>query len=229
MRVVVLFSGGKDSTQAVKWCLDNGHEIISLIAVKPKSTEAYLWQYATVEWTKLQADAMGLPLKLINTDKIGSREEAEVIEEVMADLKQKPEAIVLGGVGLQETQIREVARVAERHGVGILVPYANLTSEQLLKEEVDSGLDIRITDVASDGLGPEWLGKKIDGKNLPAFLALARKFRFDPLGEGGYYNTFVADAPFFKKKVEFVKAETVWENATYSGHLEVKEARLIAK
>ena len=49
MKVAVLFSGGKDSCLAAKYCMDNGFEIASLISVKPRNEEAYIWHYPTVE------------------------------------------------------------------------------------------------------------------------------------------------------------------------------------
>jgi ABC transporter with metal-binding/Fe-S-binding domain ATP-binding protein len=226
-KVGVLFSGGKDSTQAVKWCLDKGYDVVALISVKPKNTEAYLWHYATVEWTLLSAQAMGLPLIMLKCEKINPKEEAEELEKVLE--KIKIDALVLGGVGLQKTQIKAVEKVAKKFKIKVLVPYKNLTSEQLLEEELKSGFDIVITQVASDGLGPEWLGRKLDKNSFEELKQLSKKFGFDILGEGGYYDTFVLDSPFFKKKIEIVNASKFWDNSTSSGYLKVSEAQLIPK
>jgi len=194
------------------------------VAIKPRSTEAYLWHYPTVEWTLLQAEAMGIPLILAKTDDIGSQIEANVLEDIFGKLKA--EAILLGGVGLQATQIREVRKMAERFGKNVIVPHANMTSEQLLEEEINEGYDIRITDVAADGLGPEWLGKRLDFKTMIDLKYLSGKFGFDPLGEGGQYNSFVVDGPIFKKRIEFLDTQTVWDSKTSSGYLEVRDAEL---
>jgi len=227
MKVVVMNSGGKDSIAAIHYALQQGWEVEALVAIKPKSTEAYLWHYATVEWTMLQAEAMGIPIILAKTDEIGSRNEANVLENVFGRLKAK--AVLLGGVGLQETQIKEVTRVAKKFGKNVIVPFANLTSEQMLDYEIKQGFDIRITDVATDGLGPEWLGKRLDFETIIDFKNLSEKFGFDPLGEGGYYNTFVVDGPMFKKKIEFLDEEKIWDDRTSSGYLEVKDAELKEK
>ena len=227
MRVAVMYSGGKDSCQSLKWALDNGHEIVTLISVKPKSTESFLYQYATVEWTKLSSEAVGIPVIHIKSEKIGPREEAEELEAVFSKLGV--DRILVGGVGLQATQIREWRRVAGRFGIELMVPYENMTSEELLNEEIKAGFDIRITSVASDGLGPEWLGEKLNSDNLEKWLELSKKFGFDCLGEGGYMDSFICDAPFFKKKIEFKRTEKIWDNKTNSGYLEVKKAVLTDK
>jgi len=227
MKVAVMYSGGKDSNQAVKWCLDNGHEIVTLISVKPKSTESFLYQYATVEWAKLSSEALDIPLIHIKSEKIGPKEEADELEEVFSGLDV--DAILVGGVGLQKTQIREWKRVAGKFGIKVIVPYQNLTSEELLREEIKAGFDIRITSVASDGLGPEWLGERLNSDNLEKWLGLSKKFGFDPIGEGGYIDSLVVDSPIFSKRIEIINSKKVWDSKTSSGYLEIEEAKLVPK
>lgn len=227
MKVAILFSGGKDSCQAVDFCKKKGWEVKALIAVKPKNTEAYLWHYATVEWSTLSAEAMGIPLILVKCNEIGPEEEAKELEEVFRDIRI--DALALGGVGLQKTQIRAVRDVAKKFGIEVLVPYEEYTSEELLDEEIRSGHDILITDVAADGLGPEWLGRRLDKETIEELKTLSENYGFDPLGEGGSFNTFVVNGPTFKKKIEFVNSTKVWDDKTHSGYLEVSDAILISK
>ena len=227
MKVAVMYSGGKDSTMALKYALDQGWEVKTLISVKPKSTESFLYQYATVEWTKLSAEALDIPLIHIKSEKIGPKEEADELEEVFKDLKVN--AIVVGGVGLQETQIREWRRVAGKFGIYLIVPYQGYTSEQLIDEEVKAGFEIIITNVASDGLGPEWLGKRIDKENLEKLKVLSKKYGFDIDFEGGYADTFVCNGTIFKKKIVFKSVDKIWDNKTQSGYLQVNNAILADK
>ncbi|MDI6807177.1 MAG: diphthine--ammonia ligase [Candidatus Aenigmarchaeota archaeon] len=227
MRVAVLFSGGKDSTQAVKWCFDKGYNVTALIAIKPKNTEAYLWHYATVEWSLLSAEAMGLPLILAKCYRKNPKDEAKELEKILKRIKI--DALVLGGVGLQKTQIKEIEKVAKKYKIKVLVPYKGYSSEELVKEEIDSGFDIIITQVASDGLGPEWLGKRLDKSSFEELKELSQKFGFDLDFEGGYADTFVCDGPIFKKRIEFLNVQKVWDNKTSSGYLEVSDAQLVLK
>ena len=227
MKVAVMYSGGKDSNQALKWCLDNNHEVVTLISVKPKSTESFLYQYATVEWTKLSAEALDIPLIHVKSEKIGPKEEADELEEVFRDLDV--DAILVGGVGLQKTQIREWKRVAGKFGIELIVPYQSLTSEELFDKTINSGFDIMLTDVATDGLGPEWIGEKLNKENAAEFKKLSKKFGFDILGEGGYYNTFVVDGPIFNKRIQIASSRKIWDNKTASGYLEIENAKLATK
>ena len=227
MKVAVMYSGGKDSTMALKYALDQGWNVEALISVKPKSTESFLYQYATVEWTKLSSEALGIPAIHFKSEKIGAMEEADELEQVFRSLKV--DAILAGGVGLQETQIREWRRVAQKFGIKLIVPYENLSSEELFDKTIDSGFDIMLTDVATDGLGPEWIGKKLNKENAEEFKMLSKRFGFDVLGEGGYYNTFVTDGPIFKKQIQVLNSRKVWDKKTSSGYLEIEDATLVDK
>jgi len=224
MKVAVLFSGGKDSCLAVKYCLDSKWDI-TLIAVQPISTEAYIWHYPAVEMTELAAIAMNLPLIYLTTGEIGN-EEAECLNDVFA--KNSFDAVVLGGVGLQETQIREVRKIADKFGMQTIVPYENWGSEDLLKEEIASGLEIVMTEVAAGGLTKDMLGLKVN-ENFQLIKTLSVKHGFDVLGEGGSYNTFVTDAPFFSKRIEILDYDSLWDEKTRSGYIDVKMAKFIPK
>ncbi|MBI2971599.1 MAG: diphthine--ammonia ligase [Candidatus Aenigmarchaeota archaeon] len=225
MKVAVLFSGGKDSTLAAKYCIDRGWDV-TLVSVKPPSVEAYIWHYPTVELTKLSAQALGLPHIYVECPSIGPEEEASVLEGVFA--ANGFDAVVLGGVGLQETQIREVKETAKKYGMQTIVPYAHLSSEELLKLEIESGLDIMLTEVAAGGLTRDLLGRRIDEGMLGTLQSLSSKHGFDALGEGGAYNTFVCDAPFFSAKVAITDSEIRWDEKTRSGYV-VAQAKLVKK
>ena len=227
MKVAILYSGGKDSNFALLTALRNGWDVKALISVKPKNEEAYLYHYATAELTRLQAESIGVKHFLLECNDIGPDKEAAVLERILGKLDI--DAIVLGGVGLQQTQINSVGKVAAKYGIKTITPNANMTSEELLRAEISSGMDIRIVNVAADGLGSEWLGKKLDSNSFGEFKQLSNKFGFELLGEGGMYDSFVCDAPFFKKKIEFKDMKKKWDSKTQSGYIEVDKAALVDK
>src|SRR5438132_13374637 len=105
MKAAVLFSGGKDSTMSLAYALEKKWDVKALIAVKPKNTEAYLWHYATVEWTILSSEALGIPLIMLKTNQIDPKLEAQELEKVFQRIDV--DCLLMGGVGLQRTQIRE--------------------------------------------------------------------------------------------------------------------------
>lgn len=227
MKVAVMFSGGKDSVYALNYALQQSWQVEALIAVKPKNTEAYLYHYATVEWTLLSSEALGIPLILLQASQIGPNVEAKVLEKVFKKLKI--DALLLGGVGLQKTQIDSIETVARKFGIDVILPHKNYSSEELIEAEVKAGFDIRITQVASNGLDERWLGRQIDKKTLEQLKVLSKKYGFDIDFEGGYADTFVCDGPIFKKRIEFKSTQKFWDAKTNSGYLKVNDASLADK
>lgn len=225
MRVAVLYSGGKDSTLAVHEALNKGWEVEALIAVKPNSPDAYVWHYATVEWTVLSAQALRLPLYLLSCERVGIEQEVKVLEKVLKYLQAQ--ALLLGGVGLQRSQIRAVKSVARKHKLRVLLPHRGRDHYELFRHAVELGYEICITQVAAEGLGPEWLGKTIGLRELEELKQLSEQHGFHIGFEGGHAETFVLNGPIYERKIEFLSTQKVWDVSTGSGYLEVKEARLV--
>lgn len=227
MKVAVLYSGGKDSTAALKKVMDRGMEVSSLIAVKPTRTDAYLWHYATVELTKLSAEALEVPLVYIKCEKVGPEEEAKELVHALKGLDA--DALVIGGVGLQKTQIRAIYSVAKSFGKELILPYEGYTSEEMIKEEIRLGLNMVITSVAANGLDENWLGRRLDHRTIEDLKKISLTYGFDILGEGGHYDTFVLDAPFFKRSIKILDSEKVWDKRLGCGYLDVRKALLVPK
>ena len=103
--------------------------------------------------------------------------------------------------------------------------YLGLVQTILLK----LGFKVVIVGVSCDGLGKEWLGKKMTKKAVKELKALAKKYRFHSAGEGGEFETLVVDCPLFKKKIKIIESENLWDRKTQSGMHLIKKARLVRK
>ena len=64
----MLFSGGKDSVLCVDWALEQGHDVPVLITIQSKNPESYMFHVPNIGWTRLQAEAMGIPQLTIETE-----------------------------------------------------------------------------------------------------------------------------------------------------------------
>ena len=233
MNVAVMYSGGKDSNYAVQYALERGWDIKYLLSVKPTRTDCYLFHFATVEHTPLQAQALGLNHYLLSCSVADAKKEAAIVEKFVADKQkskvEKVDAVLLGGTGLQATQIRSLQDALRPYGIEVFAAHAGLEHFDVLKQMVGSGYEIIITQVASEGL-PKWLGKRISADNIQQLEKDSIKFGFHVGGEGGYYDSFVVDAPTFSKKIVFEETdmEKVMEDA-YSGHIILKNLKLVQK
>ncbi len=226
MKVAIMFSGGKDSTFAIDYAKQKGWEISYLLSIKPSRTDCYLYHFATVEHTAQQADAMGLKHFLLTCDVANPKQEAQIVKNFVE--KNKVDALVLGGVGLQLTQLKTLQKALMPLRIEVFASHAGYDHEEIVDKMIKKGYDIRITQVASEGLGEEWLGKQITKESFEDLKKLSQKYGFHIGFEGGYADTFVCDGPIFKKRVIIEEAERVMEDK-YSGYLLVKRLRLVDK
>ena len=83
MDVAILYSGGKDSNYALASALEKGWNVKYLLSVKPTRTDCYLFHFATVEHTKIQAEILGIPHILVNCSIANPKKEAEIVKKVV--------------------------------------------------------------------------------------------------------------------------------------------------
>jgi len=222
MRLAALFSGGKDSTYALYWALQQGFEVKHLVSMHSKSEESYMYHVPNIHLTDLQAKAIGIPL--IKGYTSGEEEkEVEDLKKVLEDLNI--DGIVAGALE-SEYQRTRIEKVCHELGLVSYTPLWHKNSEQLLREMIHAGFDIVIVGVSAYGLGKEWLGRKIDEKAVEELKRLNQKYGIHIGGEGGEFETFVKDAPFFKARIIFDEVERYFDEYTYSGVLSVKRAHL---
>ncbi|MEM4703065.1 MAG: diphthine--ammonia ligase [Candidatus Pacearchaeota archaeon] len=225
MKVAILFSGGKDSVYAIEFAKQKGWQIEYLLSVKPTRTDCYLFHYGGVEATPELAKALGLKHIYTTCDVADPKKEAEIVKEIVR--KNKVDALVLGGVGLQETQIKALQHALMPLHIEVFASHSGFDHDKLMEEMIVKGYDIRIAQFAVEGLGMEWLGKRIDEQGFKDLKLKAEKFGFHIGGEGGHYDTIVLDGPIFKKRIDCV-AEKVQESE-YSGYIKIKNAEVAEK
>ena len=226
MKVAVLYSGGKDSTFAIHHCIKKGWEIKYLISVKPTRRDCYLFHFATVEHTTELAKILGIKHIITTCSVANPEKEAEIIKGIV--LNDPVGAVVLGGIGLQKTQLISIQRALLPHGIEVFASHAELDHDELIKEMISQGYDIRITQIASAGLNANWLGRKLDYSSFEELKKLSLRYGFHIGGEGGYYDTLVVDGPIFNKKLVIEDAEKVIENE-YCGYLKINKLAVVDK
>jgi ABC transporter with metal-binding/Fe-S-binding domain ATP-binding protein len=184
-----------------------------------------MFHHPCAELTKLQAEAMGI--KHVMWETAGEKErELEDMTAAIGSIKDDIDGVVSGAI-LSRYQKDRIDAICKELDLKSITPLWHKNEEKLLKEEIDAGLDIIITAVASAGLDKSWIGKKLDEESIEELKKLKEKYGINISGEGGEYESFVINAPFFKKKIELGEIEKVWDEDTDSGYIVCKNARLV--
>lgn len=226
MRLGVLFSGGKDSSFACGRAMER-EEVACLVTVLPKNPESYLFHTPNIRLTGLQAEAAGLPLVSLESAGVEEEEVADLSRAIaLAREEHGIEGVVTGAIR-SVYQAARVQRVCHDLGLWCFNPLWQRDEEEHLEEVLASGIRFLVSGVSAAPLGEDWLGREMDRQALSELIALARRHRMNPAGEGGEYETFVLDAPFFRKRIEILAATREFHGDR--GILRIREARLVAR
>lgn len=226
MDVAILYSGGKDSTFALQYAKENGWNVKYLISVKPARKDCFLFHYATVELTKEIAKMLHIPQFYAKCKVADPIKEANIVKEIVEknQRKMKVAAVILGGTGLQETQLRSIQHALMPLGVDAFASHSGEEHDILMEQMLKNGYEILITQIASDGL-KDWLGKKITKDNFAQLRKDSVKYGFHIGFEGGYADTLVTDCPLFPKRLFIEDMSVIFED-DYCGHIVVNKYRL---
>ncbi|MEK6983279.1 MAG: diphthine--ammonia ligase [Nanoarchaeota archaeon] len=226
MDVAILYSGGKDSTYAIESAMLKGWNIKYLISIKPTRKDCFLFHFATVEQTKDLAKILQIPHFYENCRVSDPSKEASIVKSIVEknQKKLKVDAVVLGGIGLQETQLKSIQNALMPLGVDAFAMHAGEEHDLVMEEMLNKGYEIMITQIASDGL-KDWLGKKITKENFAQLRRDSVRYGFHIGFEGGYADTLVTDCPLFTKKLVVEDMSVIYED-DYCGHVVIDKYRM---
>jgi len=182
-----------------------------------------MFHYPNIHLADLFAEAVGIPL--VKAETVGVKEvEVKDLKRLLAKLDI--DAVVSGAISSQY-QKKRIDKVCSELGLKSIAPLWHQDPRKLLEELVKLKIETIIVGVYAFGFTADWLGRKINQATINDLVELNRKYQVSLVGEGGEYETLVQDAPFFKKKMQLIETEKVWEGQ--SGYLLVKKATLADK
>jgi len=225
-RIGALFSGGKDSSYAV-YLESRHHELACLITVFPRTDMSYMFHFPDLKWTKLQAEAMGVPQLVEETP---GEKESELADLSRALKRAKVEYSIKGvctGALASVYQKSRVEKVCGDLGLECISPLWGTDPEAHLNRLLKEGFISIVVGVSAMGLDQKWLGRVLDQAAVDELIDLSRKYRFHAGLEGGEGETFVLDAPSFTKRVEVRSGIPRWRGD--SGYYEITDAALVPK
>ncbi len=216
-KVILSWSGGKDSAMALHALLESGfYEIVSLLTTVSKQYERISHHGVRVELLEQQAAALGIPLhKLYLHQANCSLEDYEaVMKKTMLEYKDNGVlTVAFGDVFLQDLRDyrqRNLAKV----GMEAIFPIWGRDTTEIVQTFIALGFKAYLTCVDNEKLGREFAGRPIDEdliRDLPDGV--------DPCGENGEYHSYVYDGPIFQRPVGLSVGEVVLRDVRYFADL----------
>ena len=225
MKLACLFSGGKDSTYAIHLAKKQGHDVVCLLSIFPKSEESHLLHHPNLKWTKLQSVSMKIPQLIISSNSDETNDELIVMEKLLQNAKDefKIEGLVHGGIK-SKFQKEKFESLCVKLNLISLAPLWNTEPKKYMNDLLDSNFHFLMITVSSNGLDEEWLGKLILKSDIEILNNLSEKFGFNLNFEGGESETFVLDCPLFSNPIQINQFTKNWDG--YRGRFEIVDAEL---
>jgi uncharacterized protein (TIGR00290 family) len=222
MKVVVSWSGGKDSCYATYKAIQEGFEISSLLIMMSDRGKSN-FHMISQELIDTQSEALCLPVVMRST-------KPETYEQEFKNALRQ--AKTNGIAGIVTGDICDVAqheagwleRVCREVGMEPIRPLWHRDTRQILNEFISLGFKATVVRVNTSVLGMEWLGRQLNSEFCNDILKVGS---VDLCGEHGEYHTFITDGPLFKKRIEILETKKNMSNSW--GHLEITRFQIKTK
>ena len=218
-RVAVLFSGGKDSTRTIHWCLKKGFEVTNLVTIIPEREDSWMYHVPNINLVEELSKVIGIPL--IKKSSSGLKEkEVEDMKNALKGLNI--DAVACGGIK-SIYQKKRIEEVCDSLNLELITPFWYVDEENFLENTISLGFEVRFVGVYSMGFDKSWLGRKLDEHSLKDLIELNKKYGVNLVGEGGEYETIVLDGPIFSKGLIIEDSEIIWDDRNQSGWLKINK------
>jgi asparagine synthase (glutamine-hydrolysing) len=222
MKLAVLFSGGKDSAYAAYLASKSGNRLICLISIFSENKESFMFHTPSVSQVEKQAEVTGLPIIIQKTK--GKKElELKDLENAikLAKKKYEIEGVVTGALK-SVYQASRIQKICDKLNLEVFNPLWQKNQLGLLNELIDNDFEVIITGVFAYPLDSSWLGRKIDKKFISDAEELEKKYKINPAGEGGEFESLVLNCPLFSRKLEIKNKKIFGEKNSWRMEVEVE-------
>jgi diphthine-ammonia ligase len=197
MKVVALWSGGKDSSLACYKAMKDAHDVALIVT--------FIWERPSLAHSlsliKLQSEACRKPLFEAKVKEPYFDAYRETISELSKEYGI--EAVVTGDISYVDSfHGNWIDDVCNGTGVEVIKPLWGLNRSRILEELITNGFKIIFTCAKQPWFTEEWLGRTLDRQCVKDLRELNEKYGVDMCGEMGEYHTMTLDAPMFSKTVQ---------------------------
>jgi len=201
-----------------------GWDVAELVTILPESNESWMFHYPATEWTKLQADVMGIPLTEVRTKGVKEKELNDLADSLQSLTKKIGIDGIVSGAVASEYQRTRLDNLCEGLGLRSFAPLWHKNQQQLVQEQIESGFEIIITSCNALGLKREWLGRRLDKDTFQELAKVSERYGLSIAFEGGEAETFVLNAPMFSGRIRVDRSIPYWKNE--SGYLKLEQLSL---
>ncbi|MCS7095451.1 MAG: diphthine--ammonia ligase [Candidatus Bathyarchaeota archaeon] len=222
MRVVVSWSGGKDSCLAYQKALTQGHEICGIVT--------FLWENPSHAHPLCIVELQAKALKTKHFKAETREPYFEHYKNALLHLTENEgiEAIVTGDIApLDAFHGNWMDSICKELGIEVIKPLWGIDRYQILKELISQGCKAVFSCVKKPWFNENWLGRELTWEAIEELKTLRDRYGIDLCGENGEYHTLIIDAPILKETIEISKYDIERHNGAF--YMKIVEASLKPK
>lgn len=210
-RVLLSWSGGKDSAMTLFELQRGGYEVAALLTTITEPYDRISMHGVRRVVLERQAEALGLPLRPIFISSCCMNEEYEqkMKEALLAYQPDGVQSVAFGDIFLEDLRTYREGTLA-KIGMKGLFPIWKRNTGELARTFLELGFRGIVVCVDSKALDGAFVGRDLSAKffdELPPSV--------DHCGENGEFHSFVFDGPIFHEPVRFSRGEVVQRDSSY--------------
>ncbi len=213
MKAISLLSGGKDSFLSLLIAISVGMDVERTITVKAEQ-DSYMFHYPNAELGSILSETLGVENSLISEDEF---------EDTISSFSGY---FLIAGAVESEFQKTKLEALCEANGLKTFFPLWRKNQELIIRDFIATGSTGVFVSVAAEGLGADFLGRKIDDTSLKLLKNANSKFGISIVGEGGEYETLVIYTPFAANHIVIDETEVV--DRGIQKNLKIKRYRVVS-
>jgi uncharacterized protein (TIGR00290 family) len=205
-RILVSWSGGKDSAMALSEALKSGnYEVAALLTTVTREYDRISMHGVRRALLKQQAESLGLKLEEVFITKDASNAEYESsMGKVLSKYKELGvSSVVFGDIFLEDLRKYREEKLGQIN-MHAIFPIWKMETNELARRFMGAGFKAVTTCVDTNVLGKEFVGREFNEDFLSELPGVV-----NPCGENGEFHSFVYDGPVFKKPIAFSLGEKV--------------------
>ncbi|HYD03431.1 MAG TPA: diphthine--ammonia ligase [Alphaproteobacteria bacterium] len=218
LNTAVLFSGGKDSGLALQYALEKTN-VKCLIILKSQNPESYMFHTPNINLAEIQAKNTEIPFIVKGTQGLKETELADLEDAIKQAIKKyKVQGIVTGAIE-SIYQASRIQAITNNLGIECFNPLWQKDQIELLHELIKRKFKVSIIGTFAYGMD-KMIGRIIDEKFIQDITILRDKYKINPAGEGGEFESFVLEAPYYKKDLSIEKSKIIKDSGSFVMHIE---------
>lgn len=209
-RIVLLWSGGKDSTLSLMY-LRERYEIYGLLTTFTEGYDRVTMHGVRRQLLEAQTHALGERLLSMTIRPCCSNAEYDAqMRAILLELKSQGITKIASGDIFLEDVRRYRQECLSELGLELLTPLWGRDSRALIEEFLELGFRAITVCVSA-----RWLDERFVGQELTQEFLHKLPSSVDPCGENGEFHSFVYDGPLFRHPVRFRLGEKILRDEHY--------------